>query len=49
MVAKAGLGNKAFSIDEFYVRGSTVYQIDPPPLCSKTLLLRMQVNQFGSA
>ena len=43
-VAKAGSGNEGFSIDGFYVRGSTVYQTDPPPLCSKRLLLCMQVN-----
>ena len=29
-VAKAGSGNKGFSIDGFYVRGSTVYHTDPP-------------------
>ena len=31
-------------IDGFYVRGSTVYRTGPPPECSKSLLLRMQVN-----
>ena len=43
-VTKAESGNNGFSIDGFYVRGSTVYRTDPPPLCSNSLLLRMQVN-----
>ena len=30
-MAKAGSGNQEFFIDGFYVRGSTVYQTDPPP------------------
>ena len=43
-VAKAGSGNKEFYIDGFYVRGSPGYQTDSYPLCSKILLLRMQMN-----
>ena len=43
-MAKAGSGNKGFSIDGFYVEGAIVYQTDAPPLCSKILLLRMQMN-----
>ena len=43
-VAKAASGNKGFSIDGFYVQGSTVCRTGPPPECSKSLLLRMQVN-----
>ena len=30
-VTKAESGNNGFSIDGFYVRGSTVYRTDPPP------------------
>ena len=29
-VAKVGSGNKGFSVDGFYVRGSTVHQTYPP-------------------
>ena len=34
-LAKAGSGNKGFSINGFYVGGSTVYQTDHPPKSSK--------------
>jgi len=35
---------KDFLLMDLMSRGSTVYRTDPPPLCSKSLLLRMQVN-----
>ena len=38
-MAKAGSGNKGFSIDGFYVQGAIVYQTDAPP----------HANEFGSA
>ena len=45
-MAKAGSGNKGFSIDGFYVRGSTVYQTDLLDMFKK--FIAMHASAFGS-